>query len=418
MDMLTAIMFISICVYALTTNSDLCSPTKLYLVHFLVFYLGAWTSPQGIEIWLLMNITLMVGLFSAIIEGHKHTKKLMPNNAKKALEKDKFTFWIWLFTLPALAARLYLVYLFGGIEGYADVLPFRVIEFRGLGWLTSVANTHLVVNLVYFAVGVTGSRNKKWWTGYAIHFFLFVIFGLLSGSRTGVLIILPLLMYLVHYLKRRVSITFFVVVALLSIVSAIIMGVVRKTYSYHDGQLNLGLEDKVISFFDAEGFRYGILPLKILLSEGLKELQLGTTFATIFTNAIPRYIYPEKPDTGGVVFTKLYTGDAWLGASNLTPTFLGEWVINFGWGFGVVFFVVSYSWIMLMMIKQYKRNLYKWTENINRKSAFDATMYIVLLWSMVALMVGESTNVIVRMFVEKIIPLAAMRVFFLSKFKY
>lgn len=59
-------------------------------------------------------------------------------------------------------------------------------------------------------------------------------------------------------------------------------------------------------------------------------MQHGKTYLTVFTNFIPRYIYPDKPDTGGISFTKIYTGNKYRGLSNLATDSITEGIVNFG----------------------------------------------------------------------------------------
>ena len=133
------------------------------------------------------------------------------------------------------------------------------------------------------------------------------------------------------------------------------------------------------------------------------------TLLSLVTNAVPRDWWPDKPDSGGIYFTKVYTGDAWEGASNLTPTFLGEGVINFGWIFGILFFVFAYPSLMYFIVTYYRRVIRRVRSAPGAASAMDVVLYAFVLWAAVALMTGEVTNVLLSLALTRIVPIAVLK---------
>jgi hypothetical protein len=157
-------------------------------------------------------------------------------------------------------------------------------------------------------------------------------------------------------------------------------------------------------------FNYGVQPLQILLRTGDLQLAHGSTLLSVFTNPVPRAWWPDKPDTGGVYFTNLYTGNAWDSASYLTPTLLGEGIINFGWVGGMAFFVVADLVLMYLLVRFYRRMLAKLRERIDASVAIDLVVYLLVMWGVVALMVGEVTNTVQELMLTQILPALALKV--------
>jgi len=111
-----------------------------------------------------------------------------------------------------------------------------------------------------------------------------------------------------------------------------------------------------------------------------------------------------------VFFTVNYAGDAWMGLSNLTPTFLGEWIINFGYFWGIAGFFLAYGLIQHGLIRWYSRLLRNPARRRDRLFAVDVVIYIHVVWAAVALMVGEFTNIGLGFVLTQLIPLFALRI--------
>jgi hypothetical protein len=234
------------------------------------------------------------------------------------------------------------------------------------------------------------------------------MFGLLLGSRGSLLSVLALQMFLYHYLRKRVTIAWAVSVGGALVLVAVIIGVARQGVKFDDGTLTTGLDTHESVVSDST-FNYGVLPLKLLVDADHLALANGTTFLSVLTNPVPRDWWPEKPDSGGVFFTKAYTGDAWDGASNLTPTFLGEGIINFGWFAGTMVYFLVNSMLVLFVTELYRRTLIRLRRQLSATVALDVLIYVFLMWSVIALMVGEVTNVVVNLIATQMIPVAVFK---------
>jgi hypothetical protein len=410
MSVLVCVLFVAGFGWALASNPDKFSPAKFFLFSFLVFYAGAFSSTATWELWLLMLIVLLVGLLTVQFEAivRYPTAVALRRVPQRVVDEKHFVPWIWLLSAPAIVSQIAVVQMFGGIEGYINIIGNRVVELRGLGWAKTMISTIMVFNLIYFAVGLTRRRSRGWWAGYLVHLLILVAMGLLSGSRGALLTVFAMQLFCLHYLRGRVKLLRTLVVGSALLAVAMVIGVAREGIKLEDDTLSTGL-DEADEVLQVSIFSNGVLPLEILLDAGSLRLAYGSTLLSLATNAVPRAWWPEKPDTGGVFFTKEYTDDAWDGASNLTPTFLGEAVINFGWIGGVVFFLVAYPAMMYGLVAYYRRTQRRLRDAPGPGTAIDLVIYLFVMWSFVALMTGEVTNVLLNLVLTQVIPAAATK---------
>jgi hypothetical protein len=410
MSIFVCALFVATLVYAIVTNSDLFSPAKFYLLSFMIFYFGALTDDAKYDVWLLTLLVLMVGIISVLFEALGPVPRVsrLAFSVRKPEDPAHFLRWIWLLSLPAVLAEGYLIYNFGGLQAFVNVIGNRVIEFRGLGWATTMTATLLTFNLVYFAVGLTRRRTKLWWSGYWAHFLVLLVTGLLSGSRSGVLNIFVMQLFSYHYLRKNVSLAKAGVIALSLLACAMVLGVIRNGIKFEGDTLTTGLQqrDTVVEF---STIHYGEGPLQILVDADHLQLAYGMTFVSILTNPIPRDWWPDKPDSGGPFFTKVYTADAWNGRSNLAPTYIGEGIINFGWAAGIVFFLVTYPAMMFYAFVCYRRSALRLRAAPDASAALDFIQYLLVLWAIVALMTGDATNIVLNLLLTRLLPLAVLR---------
>lgn len=392
--------------FSLLTNRDMFSPGKFYLVSLVLFYVGALAHTDDYELWLLILLVLLVGIAAVCLEANAMPLPAAHRVTRPDVARHKernVALWIWLASLPAIGAQIFMVRIFNGLEGYINSIGNRVIETRGFGWAKTLIATIVVLNLVYFAVGLTRRRSGLWWTLFATHVLFVLVMGGLSGSRGSILTVFATQVFVYHYLRRPVKVAYALPIGIALIGLAMIIGVLREGLRLEDNSISTGLDthDKLLT---ASIFNYGVQPLQILLAADHLQLANGSTLLSVLTNPIPRNWWPEKPDTGGVFFTKKYTDDAWDGASNLTPTFLGEGVINFGWLGGLFFFVVMNLILMYFVVRRYKGMLASSRAPPDSAAAIDVVIYILVMWSVVALLAGEVTNTAQNFLFTQLIP--------------
>ncbi len=416
------IAFLSIIsLYSLITNSDIFSPAKFYIFSFVIFFGGALFGEYTYTTWFLVFLVAAIGAFM-VFEEARIPQSLSQSNtlvssAESAGNNSKVKFavvLIWALSVPAIVAQLTLVLTFGGVEDFVNVLAFRVQEFSGYGYLLSIAATFSVINLFYFIYLNQTQRSFFQWSLFAAHTLFLIGLGGLSLSRGTLLNGLVLLLIAFHYQKRRIPMGVAFGIGVGMVLAAIVAGAARDGMKFEDGKLITGLDEssasEIISLRTSSG---GIIALDILGRTELQDLQLGSTFVSVFTNVIPRDIWPEKPDTGGVVFTKIYAGDEWVGLSYLTPTLLGEYLINFGWVAGIILFLVCYSVLVRWVIIEYRKiNVFEVKSERSLDYVFDLTFYIISMWMIVGLMAAEVTNSVTPFVVTKVMPFVVLKISF------
>lgn len=408
------LIFLAIAIIvAISSNEDMFSPAKLFLVTFAMFHAGALYTDLSILAGGMIFLVLAVGFVMTFYEGQ--VAQHLPSMRKRwrlidPREMPDFSNAIWVMAAPAVLAQLFMIQQFGGITGYIDSLNTRVVDWAGYGWARALINLIAPLNLIYFALGLQTRRERLWWIKYGLFFLTVLTLGALSGSRSGLLSAFVLQLFLFHYLRSPVKGRTAGLLAAALIVSAFALGVMRNGVKFEDGAIAFGTFDQQ-SEASLSSFNAGVQALKVITEAPFMPLAHGSTFVSVVTNAVPRAIWPEKPDPGGVFFTKNYTGDAWLGFSNLAPTFLGEFLINFGWAGGVAGFAFVYSSILLTVVRHYRAMRLALQQMLTATIAIDTVLYVTIAWSMIGLMVGETTNVIVNLVLSQIIPIALVRLF-------
>ncbi|MXP15150.1 hypothetical protein GRI44_10360 [Altererythrobacter confluentis] len=405
-------------IIAVTSNPDIFSPAKFYFAFFILFHVGIIVQPPENLVYGLIFVTLAIGLLIAIVEAVKvqydlPAAKLIapPTGAVDRVASIGAALFFCIISLPAVFAQFYMIYEFGGFSGYIASLNTRVVDWSGFGWARTLISMMVVINVAFFAVGLIAKRPLIFWALFAGHFAFVLFFGSLSGSRSGLLNIFALLLVIFHYLRKPIGAGFASLMVTAMIGGASLLGIARNGLTFSNGELTTGLSTAGNNF-SFNSFFYGVDPLNLIVATQPMPLAHGSTFLSLFTNAIPRSIYPEKPDTGGVFFTKSYAGDAWEGFSNLTPTFQGEWIINFGWAPGIIGYLISYFAIFLAILGAYRTLLRTRGRQRDAVFAIDVAIYVTVLWSAIGLMIGEITATILGLLLNQLFPLFAMRAYF------
>ena len=300
---------------------------------------------------------------------------------------------LWVATCIPICIYVWLFARFGGAEGFFDSAKNRVLDWQGLGPVMIFATIMPTLNLVYcVSVLTTRLRTPSYVAVYALHCVVTVLISIFSSSRSQVLNVIAVSFLLFHYLSRRISAVRFGIVVVSLVMLAAFLGAVREMSKYEQGafELNmLGLEDS----FRFSLFSYGIFPLEVLSKADTITPLMGTTLLSVFTNPIPRALWPDKPETGGVRFTKLYLQNQWDGTSYATPGIVGEFIMNFGWFMGVPFAFGVLCWIFIRVERSYRRFVVsKLPQNPDFWNGTSLLLYIYMMQYCCALLVGEFTN--------------------------
>jgi oligosaccharide repeat unit polymerase len=302
-------------------NRDILSPGKIIFAFTFLFYLGVFLGDVS-DLTVFAYLFLMVALL--VVAFVDARAALNARITMRDIPVGKYVV-LFLLLLPALFLKVKMVVDEGGLIAYLMSLAFRVAEFEGRGWILVVFSSVQVIYVYLCYVFMLDCRK----TALKILVFLlstgvFLFICFTSGSRSSLLMPLVTILIMRHYLVRRINVVAVVGCSCLFLFFIAFYGAFRNDFGGSDFS-RFTLEE-----LNYAHFYYGTNPLEILASNDVNDPLLGATYATLLTNFIPRAIYPEKPDTGGLLFTKIYTGDQWGGMSNLAPGSFVEGIMNFG----------------------------------------------------------------------------------------
>lgn len=386
-------------------NKDLFSPSKIFLITFLIFYLHSFLFKQSFAISSLIILVLLTNSI-CILKEKNYIFHVKPNIIN-IIDLNKIIFGIWFLSVPSIFSFLYLVKISGGLDQFMAGYGNRLLDWKGHGIAVILMSWVYVLNLLYFSI-ILLSRSRKIFWYYICHFILSSVFGLASGSRSTILFLFLNQLIIFHYLKKPVKPIKCFALTLGLVLAGLLLGTVReKGFSTTLDSLKTG--DNFSEILNTASFSYGIKPLEVILSADSPNIACGMTFISGFTNFIPRKIWPSKLETGGVYLTKEYLDDEWDGASYMTPTFLGEWILNFGLTSGIIGFIFSSTTISLFLAKIYKSLKHQLSALKNINLVIHLNLYIATVISLTGLQIGEFTNTITNLFFAKILPIILLK---------
>ncbi|MGV3684498.1 MAG: O-antigen polymerase [Daejeonella sp.] len=389
------ILFWLVCVLvAFILIRDFFSPDKFFIASLGFFFGDIFISEYDLPIYIIYGTLLLFFLISVVAFKAVRTSMPISNPIDTHHIKRINYFFFWLISIPPLIANLYMILSFGGIIGYINSIAMREIEFKGMGLLTMFLKMFPVINLIYFSHYINDpDKTVKTKFFFILHFVLFIVLALITTSRGSLLNNLVLMMVIYHFTYKKVSKKVMIYLAASVLVIASVLEVAREGISYADGQLITGLSDEANDQkISANWSKYGLEPLVLVTKADYVILHYGSTYLTVITNFIPRAFWPDKPDPGGVILTKEYTGDAWGGSSYLATGILPEAVINFGVFFGVSFGFIQFFFLLLIVLILY----HNFRLAVIKKApwyTFRTVKYVFIMWAAMALIVGEFTNI-------------------------
>lgn len=416
MNIVFILYFLLLFALSYTQRTDLFSPLRVFLLNIIVFWGDIFVNEYNPYVSFYFFTILSFGLVIYILEG----KDRNTNSREKLCIPDQKKMWVklWILTLIPVLAQFYLIMKMGGIAGYIYSIGLRVKEWSGLGIYIVLIRTMPVINLVYYILLVksrhVGRMEKVF---FFFNFVIFVIISLLSGSRSTLLVNFVLMFIVYYYYVKKISVSKFFLVGVVTLFLAMVMGIARNGYSYKDGELKTGLSNENSEKkIEAANFTYGLFPLKIITEqEYLKSYSYGSTYLSALTNVIPRSIWPGKPDTGGVTFTSQYQ-NIHQGYSNYSTDFLVEGILNFGYVGGTVFAYALLFLIYWAFTSYYKK--YRCFHSL-RSAIIYYLSYVCFLFLIPTYLHGEFTTVTHTIFINKIAVIIAVVYFVIpSKINY
>jgi len=418
-------------IFTYIVSKDMASPQIVFMTILGFFFSDIFFSNYHYYIYAIYIVMILVVLVSTIPYFFIHRKcdsyasygstLKLKENIKRSQKLPTPLFWIVSF--PGILAMYYLINKFGGLDGYLIAAQFRTREFHGLGAIKTIISTYYVVNIYYFSCIINENyiRNKKEYFLFGAHVAIALLLATVSFSRGTLLMGMVFMGLIWHYSRSRIKP--FRVISGLSVllILASLLGVVRETFNIDNGMVNLGLEGQEQKF-KPTWMIYGTFPLESVVNSDHIDKKLGQTYLTAVTNFIPRYYWPEKPEPGGVVFTKEYTKNMYDEYSHFTTGIIPEAMINFGIGFGVLFGIFHlFSIIFLLTYFYIKFYFHKKKTVQTDKHILIMILYIYSVVGGALLVTGEFTSVTIGWIIKVIVTLSIyslIQIFYKSKIKF
>lgn len=382
------LIFTTSVLLSISINKDVFSPSKWFLAYFAFYFSDIYISEYSIEMHFLV-ILIVFSIFIGVFLDRSSVKYPVEflQDKKKTTLKVHFLFYLMLL-VPVLA-QIYIIYVFGGLSSYVGIIKMRVLEFRGLGPILTLIKLYSPIMLVYFGFLLSSESNKKDWVLFFIALSGMIFLNSMSGARGTLLTPILGMIVIYHFLRKNINIGFLLIAAIALVLSAATLEVLRNQISSENNEIKLFSENES-SRASFEFSTYGLISSKLILENPIEDYEYGATYLTILTNFIPRSIWPDKPDTGGVVLTNRYMSGVWNGASNFATGVAAEAMLNFG-EMGLILVPLQILLIFVIMIKVYSK-IYKNKNNLifNVKSVI---LYMMIASGLVNLMTGEFTNV-------------------------
>jgi len=390
-----------LCLFLYGINQDIFSPAKIFVINLVVYHFDIFLNDYS----LATQVTYVFYVFLAFLLGwleffYHRNISLKPCIDKRQyfiekIKNQRVHGLIWFASSLPLLAQLYMFHHFGGVQQYLTALPGKVITFQGLGFYLIAISLFQVINLVYFTYLIMRVDCKKRELFiYLLHLSLGIALAVLSASRTGILIYFVYVAIILHYFYRPIRIITLMFLGVFLLLSAGVLEVTR--YNFSIDAIPTALKNKNIG--QGAHFKYGLVPLELVYSRDITELHYGATYVSLVTNFIPRSIYPEKPDSGGVIFTDAYARDKIAKTTNLATGLLPEAFINFSFIGGVLFSIVAFILMFIPLLKYYTCMIRNKSSGFYSSLRFPA--YMLICNGVGAILVVEFTNLFLFLIIK------------------
>jgi len=388
-------------------NKDLFAPSKWYLLSLIVYFFDIYLTQQYEIIYFIYIIFLLIGILFVFLEKKLIGKSYsyIENKKKAYINEKKILLILLVISLIPIFAQLYLIFMMGGFLEYMISLKLRVVEWQGVGYILLLIKIFPIVNMFFLLLGLTFNIKHKriWWGLFFFHLLIMLSLGLLSGSRGGTLFGIVYIIIGLHYFVKKITFSKILIIIFSFLLVASFLEVMRNNFKYSDEGFESNTDN--IELSNTKLTSYGLTPLNIILEKDYSEYKYGLTFISAFTNIIPRSIWSDKPDTGGVVLTRFRAGASnYTGTSNYSPGIFTESILNYGYFFGPVVAVFIMLLFILFSIYVYRYFLHKITLPTQNMDKIKITYYYFLTMTIPGgLLYGEFTNILFNLYLKLII---------------
>lgn len=385
-------------------NRELFTPVKFYFLSILLYFLDVFLSPQLPEIYIIYFCYILFGLLLIFLEkkliaNFKYTMDRFRERKSPTLVNPNIIFTCLLFlTIIPILSQYYMISLSGGIQEYFVSMKLRVISWSGLGYIYILRDFLPIINLIFFMILIIFDfKNKKSWViVYIFHLILTLLISGMTGSRSAVLntILFNIIAY--HYLVKPIKLRILIISFFALIVSSTILYSARQQVNFDGDKISLLNEnfDLLESLKERSTSIYGIIPLNIIYSSEFNNFQYGLTYLTSVSNFIPKFIWPGKPASSGIILTKFYWGANYEGSTNFSTGIVAEGVMNYGYALGpfIGFFlglILAYN--ILKVFRLLRRYLKKSIIDNSVKIKYEKIIKYIFLIIVLLPQIGNAT---------------------------
>lgn len=417
---LLVLLIICLC-FEMWFSQDAFSPIKLCFMFFIINFGEIFLNPENCSPLcrtgcILYIIGLIIILFYEIylLKKHKIMQKSRHRGYSGSLyqsDNNIFPFFgIWSYTLFALIMQVIAIKYAGGIEAY---LGFFGQRQEGSGVIRSLIKPINIINVIYlFYLLVSNCKNKRfWYILYFVHLACCLLFGLLTGSRTNIMLPLLHVALILNYFHKKIRYVTVALAVLCLIPALVLWGTIRGSAV---GGMDYLLEKiKTNSFieilksdFSSNLTTYGTRSFEIVSEYEFIDLQYGKTYSTALTNIVPRAIWPQKPLTGGDVLTRFQLDTEEISYSN-SPGAIVEGILNFGYFWGSIFgYLVFLSAGFISCHLYVNLRLKTVSENVPFKKLYQ-TVYFYFIFFLVFPLIASGE------FATLMVPVILLSIFYL-----
>jgi hypothetical protein len=423
---ITLLLFILLlCALAMcfASNRDIFSPGKFYHMSLTVYFVDVFVSEQSGYIYAIYLGYILVGMGTSIIEAYtlSRSRIALARPEPSGMVPARFVVVLWMLSIIPIVAQCYLIHVTGGLAALAMTIAHRVGEWRGLGPLLFLIKLMTPINLVYFTIGLVYEKRhpRCWWFLYILHLTVAIVSAALMGGRSGILMRFLLMMVIYNYLRRPVKLRYALITGGVLLVIAALLGTVRQNITRIDSLDSL--RDMHGDTLNLRMFSYGVNPLNAVFEREFEDYQHGKTLLTPVTNFVPRKIWPNKFESGGVVLTKFLQGRHYTGLSHMSTGVVTESILNFGYPLGILWGFALLLLLFLFVTRVYTYTVIQVPEFTGLARVYSIVLYVSLAQVPGGLLYGEFQNNIGGLFMRVILlsmVIVALRVRILPRWMF